>query len=178
MLSDLQKKKFLHLFSVLDSDDSGTLAASDFERLGNNLAAGRGWKKGDDNTKALVGRFLAQWQMMTPYAQGGTISKDSFLQIHETMLGDRHLWEATVKALSDFVFFALDGDGDGKIGKAEHKAFFRAYGIDEKESDELFPQFDANHDGHVTEAEVYALVSQYFFNDDPKTPGNYIFGKF
>jgi Ca2+-binding EF-hand superfamily protein len=178
MMSDWHKKKFVHLFSVLDSDKSGSLEASDFERLANNLAAGRGWKQGDENTEALVARFLAQWQMMAPFAQGGKIGKDAFLQIQEAMLGDRALWEATTRALSDFVFFALDADGDGKIGKAEHKAFFRAYGIDEKESDELFPQFDANRDGHLTQNEVYALVSQYFFNDDPKTPGNYIFGKF
>src|SRR5262249_48302672 len=128
MMSDLQKKKFVHLFSVLDSDKNGLLEASDFERLGNNLAAGRGWEKGGNNTNALVGRFLSQWQMMLPFAQDGKISKDGFLQIQEAMMGQRALWEATTKALSDFVFFALDADGDGKIGPAEHKAFFRAYG--------------------------------------------------
>lgn len=178
MISELQQKKFDRLFDVLDSDGSGALESSDLERLGRNLADGRGWRKGDANYEGLLASYQTMWQTMASFAQDGKVSREAFHKFQQAMIGMPGAYETTVKGLSDFVFAALDADGDGKIKIAEHKAFFRAYGIDERQSDEIFPKLDLDHDGCLTQMEVFELVSQFFFGTSPDSPGNLIFGKY
>jgi hypothetical protein len=38
---------------------------------------------------------------------------------------------------------------------SEHNAFFRACGVDERQSDSIFPRLDLNGDGCLTRDEVF-----------------------
>lgn len=178
MLTDLQKKKITRLFNVVDSDRNGVLEKSDIERVSTNLCEGRGWKSGEQKWEALKARYAFTWQQVQPFADKDKVSLEKFIEYHDKMLNIPGAYDATVKAMTDFIFDALDSDGDGKITLAENKAFYKAYGIDEKEADKVFPKLDLNADGHISRAELTDLVTQFFFGSDPEAPGNWLFGQF
>jgi Ca2+-binding EF-hand superfamily protein len=178
MLSDIQTRKFSRLFSVLDHDKSGALEAADLERLGRSLAEGRGFRPGDERYAAVAARYSAFWQTLAPFARDGKVSRDAFLAFHDGILAAAGAYDGTIKALATFIFEALDADGDGRITLAEHKAFYKAYGIPEALADEIFPKLDVDHDGHLTRGEVSDLVTQFFFSSAAESPGNLLFGGF
>ena len=76
------------------------------------------------------------------------------------------------------VFDAMDADGDGTISVDEHRAFLRAYGVDDASASEHFARFDTDGDGSISRAEFEVLVVDFFQSNDPEAPGSWLWGAF
>ena len=47
MLTELQKRKIIKLFTIYDADNHGYLLFSDYEKIAHKLADLKGWKSDD-----------------------------------------------------------------------------------------------------------------------------------
>ncbi|NEO66889.1 MAG: calcium-binding protein, partial [Moorea sp. SIO4G2] len=56
--------------------------------------------------------------------------------------------------------------------------FFKAYGIDDSQIEEIFGRFDQNNDGYIDKQEILDLVTEFYYSQDPEAPGNWIFGSY
>ena len=54
MLTDLQKRKLAHLFTVMDANGNGRLEWADYERIAANMAETRGWEPGSERYDELM----------------------------------------------------------------------------------------------------------------------------
>ena len=79
-------------------------------------------------------------------------------------------------ALCEHLFAGMDADGDGQITAAENRGWFEVFGLDVAGAPAVFAACDLNGDGFISRDEWLQLVEQFFYSDDPKAPGNTLFG--
>jgi pimeloyl-ACP methyl ester carboxylesterase len=165
MLTDLQKQKLTRLFHILDANDNGYLEPADAERLAHNIATARDIERSSPQFAALLRRYQESMALSRPFADAsGRLNLNAFLQYHDWMLNMPGTYQLAVQRLVEFVFYALDEDGDGEVTLAEARLFYAAHGIDS--------------DGFLTHAEATDIVTQFYFSSDPHVPGNWLFGPF
>ncbi|CAH1796031.1 unnamed protein product [Owenia fusiformis] len=81
------------------------------------------------------------------------------------------------RRFAQIYFKAIDLDGDGVISQAEHEAFFKCLGIDQKWSKEAFDSLDINKDGAISFQEFCDGFLEFFFNlDEKRNHGDLFFG--
>ncbi|MEL7316354.1 MAG: hypothetical protein AAFN08_15645, partial [Cyanobacteria bacterium J06559_3] len=62
MLTDLQKRKLTKLFSMYDSDYTGTLVKDDFELMFKKLSTLRNWSRRSPRCLVLQDKLMRKWQ--------------------------------------------------------------------------------------------------------------------
>jgi hypothetical protein len=179
MLTELQKQKLTHLFNVLDSDRNGYLEPEDARLLAHAIAEARGLRPGSGQYEVLQRRYRESMASAVPFADAaGRLNLDAFFAYHDWLLNTPGSFQLVVQRLAEFVFYALDGDGDGEVTRDEARLFYTAHGIDAEASDAIFARIDLDGDGFLTFAEATDIVTQFFFSSDPGVPGNWLFGPF
>jgi Ca2+-binding EF-hand superfamily protein len=76
------------------------------------------------------------------------------------------------------VFDVFDGDGNGTICEAEWASFLKVHNVSPIYAQFVFPAIDLNQDGRLSKAELLTLLREFYFSDEPATPGNFLFGPF
>lgn len=178
MLTDVQKRKISHLFSVMDSDGNGHLEWADYERIAGNMAATRGWEPGSEKYEELMGRYRQGWEQSAPFLQNDGMNLEQFQAMSDHLMGMPGAYDLVVRSAAETIFDTFDVDEDGRVSIDEWKLFFRAYGIDEAHADTCFPKYDVNGDGYVSRQELVDIVAQFYMSSDPDAPGNWLFGPF
>lgn len=176
MLSELQKKKLVHQFHVMDLNGSGHLDWDDHERIAGNIAAARGHAKGSEGYESIVGAFRHAWDQAAPFHDDGVISESRWLEYQDHLLGSEEAYDEIVRQTAEAIFDMFDLDGDERVSIEEWRGFFRCYGIDEGHADECFPRYDANGDGYVSRSELVELVREFYLGSDPDAAGNLLYG--
>jgi Ca2+-binding EF-hand superfamily protein len=176
MLTDVQKKKFTHLFGVIDSDSSGRIEWDDYDRIVRNIASVRGYRSDSPEFEALMGQYRADWEQAQPFVEDGGLSLENWLAYNDAMLSTPGVYDALVRTTAEMIFDTFDLDGDQKVTVEEWREFFRCHSIDPAEADRCFGSYDLNGDGYVSRSELVDLVGQFFMSSDPAAPGNKLFG--
>src|SRR3989442_312382 len=127
MLSDLQTRKLMQLFRLLDTDAGGTLEEADFQRALDRLVARRNVSPGSLEHAYLRVTFTSMWRDVQAADQDGdgAITPDEWLAHHAAHIGSAH-FESMLHAQCDVIFNLLDIDGDGKISADEYALWLDA----------------------------------------------------
>lgn len=176
MLTDIQKQKLKHLFTVMDNDDNGSVEWDDFERIADNIASTRGYAPGSEEYEALMGQFRYGWEQSQPFFEGSGMNEEQFLASYDAILSTPGVYDTLVRPSAGMIFDIFDTDEDHKVSVEEWREFFRCYSIDPDEADRCFDKYDLNGDGHVSRSELVDLVGQFYLSSDPEAPGNFLYG--
>ena len=180
MLSDLQTKKLTRYFQVYDIDDDGRIAASDFERIVENVQMLHGYPAGVSAVSELRGAYMSLWNRIRG-ADGdgdGTIDVDEWLAYWQLALEDDARYEAEVEAITDRIFTVFDLDEDDAIGPGEFADFYGTFGLPVSLAETVFVSLDRNEDGVLTRAEMLEIGREFFRGDDVEAAGNVLFGPY
>lgn len=181
MLTDLQKQKITHYFhAVLDQDKNGVLESNDFMEIGESLCILWRYKPGSPEYEKVMNQCLGSWKMFESHfsATGGKANLENFLKFFERMLqpgGEEMYHQYVVRVVGD-VFDSFDVNNDGVISINEYVDMFMCYHIKIKYSAKAFLKLDRNGDDQVSKQELLKAVDEFFKSDDPKAPGNWLFG--
>jgi Ca2+-binding EF-hand superfamily protein len=178
MLTDVQKKKLTHQFSVIDSDRNGRIEWADYQRIVDKIAATRDYEPGSEPYETLLGQYRYGWEQAQPFVEDGGLTADKWLAYSDALFSSPGIYDTLVRPTAGMIFDTFDADGDGKVSVAEWRDFFRCYAVDPAEADQCFPKYDLNGDGYVSRSELVDLVGQFYLSSDPDAPGNLLFGRY
>ena len=179
MLTDLQTKKLTRYFQVYDIDDDGTIEASDFERIVENVRVLHG--EDGDGVDGIHGAYRRLWARLSDSADADGnrgIDLDEWLAYWQIALEDDARGESEVEALTERLFSVFDLDEDGMIGPGEFADFYGIFGLPVSLAESVFAELDADGDGRVGREEMKAAGRAFFRSDDLAEPGNLLFGPF
>lgn len=181
MLSELQKEKVSHYFSiVLDQDRNGVLDENDFKEIGESLCVLWMYKPGTKDYDRIINSSLKSWEMFENYfrTQNAEANKEQFLQFFDTMLSenDKSRYQNFVNSMIGSIFDSFDLNNDGVISTDEYTDMFLCYHIPIKHSAKAFVKLDRDGDERVTKEELMKAVDEFFLSSDPDARGNWLFG--
>ena len=181
MLSELQKQKFIKLFSMYDACSNGYLDRKDFEAIVNKAARIKNWSSRSAKYQTLFYKYIDKWEGLEKTASQGKnhqVTLTEWLIYHEALIQDPQRYEAQVQEAMDLVFDIFDDDGNGEISMEEWASFLSLYNISPVYSEFIFPILDQNQDGALHKDNLLELIRTFYFSDDPEAVGNLIFGPF
>jgi hypothetical protein len=181
MLSETMKKKLTMHFHFQDLDRDGFVEQADWEQCARNLADMRAWQPASPEYEAIVTKHVQIWTNFWKPADldnDGKVSLDEYLQLADTQ---RKQGTVTLDLISDLfgaIFDIIDLDGDGQITLQDYKQYFKAWGLDEELAEQAFSHLDINGDGRLSKSIFIQFGANFFINDEPNLPGNWLFGPY
>ncbi len=184
MLTQIQKRKLIKLFSMYDADNLGVLKLPDFERVAHKLAQLKGWKPGSSDYQTLLDKYAYLWIHMRAEIKNkinhkleSQVTIEEWLKYHEIVL-DNQEYKEEIKSIATLVFDAVDLDENGNIDRQEWKNLFQVYNIPVVYLEESFSQIDCNHDGLISKEELLSSLKDFYYSQDPDATGNFMFGPY
>jgi Ca2+-binding EF-hand superfamily protein len=175
--SELQRRKIGRVFEALDGNADGLLEEADFAALTERWAALRDVAPGSPEHVRLIVVMMGWWR--TLLAASAETSLD--LVTMDDVLGvvdDLGELRSPVAATGVTMFEAVDEDRDGLITAREYRRMIEAWSGRSTDTDEVFPLLDRDGDGLLSRAEFADLWTDFWAGDDPRSPGNWVFGRF
>lgn len=182
MLSEFQKNKLLHFFDLLDSHKNGYLQIDDFSEITERLRMGIGYEAGGKKHAFLAERSAKVFHTLLnaiQHTDPQSITRNEWL----AFLGKEIIAKNNPDVLEEFssfiigfIFDLFDENHDGYISAEEYADMFVVYGIDIKYSAKAFMNLDLNKDDRLSRRELLHAFEVFLTSDDPKQPGNWIFG--
>lgn len=180
MVSDFRKKKLMHLFNqFFDRNKSGSIDKKDFELAAENISKLRGWKQGDAKYKQTLEDLLRIWDGLQSVAdkdKDGQVTADEWVSMWEDYAKNPAAAQDWQNQYCKFTYQLEDASGDGTIDSEEFSAVFESFGLDKSEAVTAFQKMSGGK-SEVSWAQFQELWKEYFATEDPKAPGNFIFGK-
>jgi len=180
-MTELQKAKQVHFFTVLDVDDDGLLEKQDFIDVADRIAEMREYEDGSARHSAVRKEILRMWtnaRALSGAEEKAQITLDDWLAHEEKVLDSNVLVHSYVQGIAQAIFDMLDADNDGVISEKEYLQFYRAFRGEEREGSRAFQKLDENGDGHLARDEFLEAVTQFHLSDDPDARGNWLFGPY
>lgn len=181
MLSDLQKRKLIKLFSMYDTTHNGKLAHQDFEKITKRITDLRNWSKRSPRYQILSNKYEHKWKQLIKRADKAhdqAISFSEWLAYHEDLLNDAKRFHDEVESLMEIVVEAFDENGDGKLSVQNWGNFLSVYSVSPVYAQFVFPQLDVDQKGYLTLAEAMQFISDFYHSDDSTLPANQMFGPY
>jgi len=179
MLSETMQKKLTKHFHFQDLDQDGFVERADWEKCAQNLAAIRDWKPGSPEYDDIVAKHVQIWTNSWKPAdldEDGKVSLDEYLQLADKQRKHSAVAMGLIYDLFGAIFDIIDLDGDGKITVQDYKHYFEAWGLEEDLAEQAFTHLDLSGDGRLSRSIFIQFGSNYFMNDEPDVPGNWLFG--
>lgn len=178
--ADVLSRKYTRLFEILDVDNSGAVTEADIIELGRNLAEAG---DGDGSPRALeLSIALTEiWPVGDRSLADGRerLSRDDVVR---TLFGylerrpDRAI--TLIGHLANILFAASDQDGDDNIGKDEFiQLGTKVLSLSNAEAEEAWTKVDVLERGYLDHPQYLTAVTEFMTSVDPRSPGNWIFGR-
>ena len=180
MLTELQIKKWTHLFKVYDANGNGVVEKSDFEEIFQNVATARNLTQGTPDYDQLHAKFMEDWEHLRKDADknnDGKVELAEWLEHGDRRINSPDMYQTNID-LAHQIFELFDLNGDGVITLEEYKTILGSWHLPEDLAAEIFPKLDLNGDGGITKDELVELLGQFHSSDDPEAPGNFFFGPY
>ncbi len=181
MLTELQKRKLIKLFSMYDANYHGILVSHDFENIVKKLANIRNWGARSAKYQLLVDKCMHKWKCLKAEADKShdqKVTLEEWLNYYDDLLNDEEKYNQEVRSLMELVFEVFDGDEDGKISQQEWAGLLSVYNVSPVYAPIVFPNLDSNQDGFLSKDEVLQLIRDFFYSNDPEAPANAMFGPY
>lgn len=181
MLTDLQKRKLMKLFSMYDAGCNGFLVSKDFDKVAQKLSNIAGWSVRSPKCVTLTHQLSQEWRCLKGDAdtdRDRKISLDEWFCYYDEMLSDEQKYTERRESLQALIFDVFDHDEDGYLSEAEWGKLLTVYNISPVYTRLIFPLLDTDNDGLLSKTNTLELMRQFFYSDDPAAPGNLIFGPF
>lgn len=183
MLTALQKRKQTHYFNLVDVDKNGFIEASDWNAIGQNLAAMRGVEVDSPVYEGISTVIGTIWQNLSQYVdtnRDNRASLEEWLQFEDERVinCDEEWYDAYVNTIVRSVVALFDADGDGVISADEYRNIMVSFNIAPRHAIVAFRKLDINGDGHLSKDEMIQHVRDFHRSDNPDTPGNWLFGPY
>ena len=181
MLSKFRQQKMASLFRNWDFDHDGYLERSDYVLVALRLAELAGLLPGSNEYTAMVNGYLAGWNHLKEMGDADDddrVSLDEYLIVQEYDVQDKDRWRLEVIGLQNFIFRAVDLDGDERLTQDEFARIAQAYGVEVVMSKEVARRFDKDGDGLIPFADLFEYLDDFYYGEDPQAIGTYIAGIF
>ena len=182
MLSDVQKKKIVHFFELLDSHKNGFLQAEDFSEIAERIRMGLGYEAGGEKHVFLAkksAKFFHTLLNAISHENKQVISQQEWIDFIDKKIinnDDEEYKEEFEEFIIGFLFDLFDDNHDGYISTDEYVDMFVVYGIDIKYSAKAFLKLDLNKDDKLSRNELLHSFEMFLVSDDANQQGNWIFG--
>ncbi|MEO1521529.1 MAG: calcium-binding protein [Cyanobacteria bacterium J06633_2] len=181
MLTELQTRKLVKLFSMYDADYKGHIHRDDFENIAKKLAKRRNWSLRSPRYVTLSNQFTYDWKCLVRDADTGKnkqLSLEEWLSYYDQVLSNPDAYQKSAQQLMDLVFDAFDVDEDGKICADEWGDFLSVFNVCPVYAPRVFPGLDSDNNGFLCKEEVKAAFHDFFYSEDESCPANQMFGPF
>jgi Ca2+-binding EF-hand superfamily protein len=180
MLSELQKAKLDRRFELLDTDGDGYISGSDYDAAAANVCRAFDYAQGSPQYEKVHMTYLNLWVRLSKRmdkAGEGRISRSQFVASCADMIVEHEGgYERLIGPIIQAIFDVVDADENGTLEVEELATWFNAYGVCADDAERAFKKLDRNGDGVLDHNEVQKAVREFYTSDDPKAPGNAIFG--
>lgn len=180
MLSELQTKKLTKLFGVHDANHDGVLQESDYENMARGVAATRGWANDSSEYAALRTRMLRFWNGLAAHADASgdqRVTLKEWLAYMDELMATPGEFQTVIAPVASMIWQTLDRDGDGAVTAGDMATAYTIMGQDATLAAQNFARLDGDGDGRISLDEFLTMIDQFFRSDDPKHPGNLLFGQ-
>ncbi|WP_329448352.1 EF-hand domain-containing protein (plasmid) [Streptomyces sp. NBC_01426] len=174
-------QKLGRAFAMLDVDGDGNLREDDLLSLSNRLAAA--FDMSGDATKIarLRNAFTQLWthDLSTMDAdQDGLLDRAEFMSgMKKAVANDREGILQRLSVMVDAWMDICDTDGNGLIDEDEFQTMYiKSLGASPEDLKVAFAKLDTDGDGTLGREEIRRATEEYYTSEDPKAPGNWLFG--
>ena len=181
MLSDLQRRKWIARFNLLDADKNGYIEKADYDLMIARFAKSFNSLPSSESYQRLVKLYDLNWKALASKADAnkdGRVSRDEYLASVEADFMRGGAFERLSVPMGEEFFKMMDVNGDGVVSSDECVRFFVSMGLKESDAKETFRRLDRNGNGELTKAEVFQAAKEFYTGDDPNAPGNWSYGPF
>ncbi len=178
MLNPIRERKLRYLFQILDRNHDGVLSRQDFEQLIGEITKMRAWKWGTSQYEELHFFWMGFCNRLEVWADqngDGKITEAEWLWYLEQML-DRFEASYIQKAFTNITLKVMDFSQDNRVSIEEFTKFYQVYEIDPTEAVQAFFHLDLNKDDYLTKDELTTLLNEFFYSENPQSPGNWLWG--
>lgn len=155
-------------FAQWDSDGTGTLERTDFEKEAVQIAQAFGKSPKDAEAKALRDALTGLFEHLAREAgisTTGSLSEDEFVRITEKLIfedGESAFNDALGPVVRGIVGLC-DKNADGQINATEFASWLTAVGVDRSQAAEAFVTLDTDASGELSVDELLAAVREFHF---------------
>ncbi len=181
MLPELQRKKVVVLYLVLDADENGFIERRDFERIARQMAAAHGLSQFSDPYRSLRDSLMSIYEDIK---QRMDLNDNHRIELQELTVYVKDLVAmpsevaARILPLARDLFHMLDLNENGRISFDEWQSFAEVCRIPGDDMRPVFDLLDQRDCGFLSQRDFQTLMLNFFLSDDPSEPGNYTFGRF
>ncbi len=178
MLNPIRERKLSHLFQILDRNHDGILTREDFEQVIDEITNIREWKWGTSEYEELHFFWMGFCNRLEVWADrngDGKITEPEWLWYLEQML-DRFEASYIEQAFINISLKVMDFSQDNQVSRDEFTKFYQVYEIDTEEAHQAFLHLDLNKNGYLTKDELTILLNEFFYSENPQSPGNWFWG--
>jgi Ca2+-binding EF-hand superfamily protein len=178
MVSELRRKKLTKSFNSLDHDGSGVITKQDLEISAQSTAQCRGYQTGSPEYQSIYQNMVTTpWNDLVKMDGDGDgkVTLDEYIAYYDEAASDPTINQMITKG-GEALFNIGDSDGDGEISLENFKKMNLVWQTDEAQAEQTFRKLDTNGSGSINKEEFLAHVKDFFFSDDPESPGNLILG--
>lgn len=171
---NLQDSNISAVFNILDSDQSGSITADDFDLIGRLVCDRLGVAVDSDNGRKVCGSYQAWWSRLREdldVDNDGRVTQAEFAAIYQGGRGDpQEYFSKHIGPAAEVVADMMDTDGDGYISQDEYLALLASI-TDPQAALAGFRQLDTDGDGRISVAELQAGIKQVMLSNDASAPG-------
>jgi len=181
MVTEIQRRKLVKLFSMYDTNNTGSVSRSDFDLLFKKMSSLRNWSLRSPKCLVLQDKLTRMWTNLSKQADlthNKQVSLAEWLVYKESVLSHEQAYTDEVKSLMELLFDVFDKNGDGYISQDEWGEFLSAYNVSPVYAAEVFPALKKAEEGRLTKEELTALVYDFYYSNDPNNPANSMFGPY
>ncbi len=180
MLTEFQRRKIHHVFTIYDIDGNGRITKDDYEHYLARLANALGWQADTPHYKEFFREMMGQWEQlrMADFDGDEAVTDDEYRAFMDAVLtqsvtaGNYSAFDG----VTDLWFATFDSNQDGKLTAEDYQRMLLADGFSDVDGTAYFQRFDADGDGYLSKEDVNALHQQFWWSDDPDALGNFILG--
>lgn len=177
MLSHLQKRKFIKLFTIYDFDNSGYLALEDFEQFVQNLAAAGHLRPHDGPYNALLKQYAYRWtHLKGDRDRAGQVDLHGWLTYRDHVLQDERKYHQEIDPIIRLLFDGFDRDRTGHLSQAQWRDLAWSLRCHSIYAREVFQALDQDNDGKLSQEEFAIAFQSFYHSDRPDDPINHLFG--
>lgn len=172
VLRQRRRQKLMHLFNLLDRDQSGIIERQDLQQIGQDLAKLRNWLPDTVQYQGLQTAFMELSDFLQTLAD-----RDGNQQIDQ--IEWLHCLEQPRRVdneLAHHFLRIIDANQDNQVTLEELNIFYQALENNTLVLKETFDTLDLNQDGYLSQTEFEVIFAQFLYSDDVQAPGNWMFG--